>query len=504
MPIADASALAGRLLATAAAVALAQTSAAQTADPGFATHPLLEPLAARLVLPAAKAVRFRQTQFVFRAGRMLDSDWGQIEVDKAAVRKALGGAGGYLNVALFTPGQPAPAWVVENLRIVPDGAAVRDGIGSAGLAAEGQESLPSAVPMVARFDLRPGVRGSGHIGHAYAAVVASPAPLPAVDRVWNVLRQMPPVPFEVTSVVEDAEGADGGRAAAATSLALQLGEPPQPVQPLPEPPNGLAYAQEVYQYELPNMQTASMQCMPMAIANVVGYLRLRYNKPPLAWPLPHQSSPGIGVVQPGDVVAWQPQPAISRIAQIDARTRRTGVYDFETGSGSNVCQIMRATFNYFTTQGVPGMVSFAHQDSQPLIGAGGACGEVDPTLTIGGYTSTQQGAHITWDWIFQQLAAGRGVVITFGRYDPAGVRTGGHAVRVWGARRFNGRDYLYTLDDGDQGLNNAGLRTEQWEVADRHRPGMAGSPNGRLELGSHAWEIEFALAIEAKPTLLVP
>ena len=495
------------LALAALAAALGQGAAAQGLIPGYAAHPLLEPLGARVVQPAANAVRFRQTQFVFRSGRLLDSDWGQIEVDKDAIRKALGPEGGYVNVALYTPGQPMPAWVVDNLRIVPDGAAARDGIGRAALASEGLETTPIAVPMATHFDLRPGVRGTGRLTTVHAAVVVSPAPLPTVDRVFNVMRQLPPSPFAVTQLTEDAEGNDGASppSTATTTAAVHLGDPPQPVQPRPESPDSFAYPTEVYQYELPNMQTAESQCMPMAIANVVGYLRLRYNKPPLAWPLPHQSTPGIGrTVNIGGVDFWQPVPSTSRIAQIDARTRRTGVFDFEQGSGSSVCQMMRATFSYFATQGVPGMVSFAHQDSTPLIGAGGSCGANDPTLPLGGYTSVREGQNVTWSWMYEQLQAGRGVMIMFGRYDAAGERTGGHAVRVWGARRLNGRDHIYTLDDGDQGLNTVGLRTQQWEVSDLHQPGQAGVPNGRLELGGRAWEIEVGVAIDAKPTLLVP
>jgi hypothetical protein len=33
---------------------------------------------------------------------------------------------------------------------------------------------------------------------------------------------------------------------------------------------------------------------------------------------------------------------------------------------------------------------------------------------------------------------------------------------------------------------------------------MPGVPNGRLELSGLRWEIEIAVAVEAKPTLLVP
>jgi len=245
--------------------------------------------------------------------------------------------------------------------------------------------------------------------------------------------------------------------------------------------------------------------MPMSLANLIGYLRIRYNHPPLAWPLPHFSSPGIGEqITSGDVISWQPVPNSSRMAQIDARTRRVGVLDFETGEGSNSCQYLPAVFSYFTTQGTPEQVAFRHQGGSAVIGENATCDFDDVLLPLGGITSTRDGMNPTWEWMFDQLQQGRGVFIGFGRYDVVGNRTGGHGVRVWGARRFDGRNYLYTLDDGDQGFNTLGLRTQQWEVADESQPGIAGVPNGRLEMGSTNWEIEFAVSVQAKPTLLIP
>jgi hypothetical protein len=392
--------------------------------------PSLAPLGALAVSAQSKAVRFRQTQFEFTAGRMLDSDWGQVEVDPSAVRKLLGPSGGYVNVALFTPGSAGASWVVENLRVVPDGAAARDEVSAASLAAEGLQGTQPVVPMTATFDLRPGVRGSGRVVAVHAAVVVSEGLLPTIDRVWNLVQQVPPALFEVTPLVVNAEGDNGNAPPTSLTTTLQLGDPPQPVRPRPELPIG--FATEVYQLDQPNMHSAKNQCLPMAMANVVGYLRLRYNHPPLSWPLPHHSSPGIGrTMSAGDVIFWQADPSISRTAQIDARTRRTGVYDFETGAGSRICQLLPGLFSYFATQGAPGMVSFTHQDSAAVIGAGNTCDTGDPTLPLGGYTSVQQGPNVTWAWLFQQLQQGRGVFMMFGRYDEAGKRTGGHALRVW-------------------------------------------------------------------------
>ena len=106
--------------------------------------------------------------------------------------------------------------------------------------------------------------------------------------------------------------------------------------------------------------------------------------------------------------------------------------------------------------------------------------------------------------MFEQLQLGRGVAILFGRYDMNGNRTSGHMVRVWGAARYNNKDYIYTLDDGKQGINSYGLRNQQWQVADTGQPGLAGAPDGRLNMNGMTWEIEFAISTEAKPTLAIP
>lgn len=476
---------------------------AQTAE--LPTTPALASLGARLVPPASPAVRLRQVNFAFDSGRLADSDWGRADIDAAALRAAIGPAGGYVNVVLHAPGV-GPVWAVENLRIVPEGLAARDGITQAMLAAEGLPSQQPAVPMAAYFDLRPGVRGAGRLGAAYASVVASSAPLPALDRVWSLLRQAPPAAWAVTPVDENPQGdlgADGPQRAR-TTLSAGVGEPPAPVQPRPETPGDLAFADEVLQAAQPNLQAAKNQCVPMAHANVVGYLRLRYNHLPLSWPMPHHSMPGLGrTMSAGDVIFWQPDPTISRVSQIDARTRRTGVYDFDHGGGSTRCQSMRGVMSYFATQTVPGQVSFRHQGGHALYGAGGTC-DGDPTLPLAALQSAREGNEVTWDWLRQQLAAGRGVYMSYGRYDAAGERTGGHAVRVWGVRRFNGKHYVMTLDDSSQGLNNSGLRTVQYGVSDLTRPGAPGVPNGRLELDGGSSEIEFAFSVQAHPTLLIP
>ncbi|HEY8154590.1 MAG TPA: hypothetical protein VII72_10730 [Myxococcota bacterium] len=492
---------------TAALLVFAGAEPASPNGGSSGAHDALALLGAQAVTPRDHAVAFSQSQFVFDAGRMLDSDWGQVEADVGKLRRMVGDAGGYLNVALYASARGEPAWIVENLRIPPDPTCRGDGVTLDQARAEGIKHPNRSVPMSAHFDLRPGTEGSGRVDRILASVLLSEAPLPAVERIWRLVREIPPVAFPVSPELNDAEGnlAEGGTSLPPSSGPLLLGPPPQPIFPVPEPPSDLAFPIEITQYDQPNIQTAKNQCMPMALANVIGYLRIRYNHPPLAWPLPHFASPGIGEqVTVGDVISWQPTPPSSRIAQIDARTRRPGVLDFETGAGSDACKYLPAVFSYFTTQGTPAQVAFRHQDGSAVYGENASCDADDVLLPLGGITSTREGPNVTWEWIFDQLQHGRGVFIGFGRFDVAGNRTGGHGIRVWGARRFDGRNYLYTLDDGDQGFNTLGLRTQQWEVADESQPGIAGIPNGRLELGSTNWEIEFAVSVQANPTLLIP
>jgi hypothetical protein len=430
-----------------------------------------------------------------------------VHADPAKLRRFLGKGGGYVNVALHTGTRGGAAWVVENLRIAPDPLCRTDLIRLDQLRAEGIAHADANVPMTAHFDLRPGSVGAGRVDRVLATVLVSVSPLPTIEGIWSVVERLRPDPYPVEPALVDAEGNDDEATATPPPSGgpLLLGPPPQAIEPAPDAPSNLAFPLEVTQYDQPNIQSASMQCMPMGMANVIGYLRIRYNHLPLSWPLPHYSSPGIGQQQNvGDVVFWEPVPESSRIAQIDARTRRSGVLDFESGSGSSRCQYLPALFSYIATQGTPAQIAFRHQDGDAVYGEGATCDNNDILQPLGGITSTREGGDVTWDWVFDQLQKGRGVFLSFGRYDVDGVRTGGHAVRVWGARRFNGRDYFYTLDDSDQGLNTLGLQTSQWEVADESSPGTPGVPNGRLEINGGTSQIEFALSAEAKPTLLIP
>jgi hypothetical protein len=287
---------------------------------------------------------------------------------------------------------------------------------------------------------------------------------------------------------------------------LLVGPPPEPLPPVPTPdfPSDIFFPIEVIQKDAPNVDCAWNQCVPMAHANVLGYLEERYNGGILTWDLVHPHVPGIGKVDAaGDVPFWTPDPANSMVAQIDALTRRMGVVNPNVGDPTLTrCQQIRGILGYLTAFGDQAQVVYRHQGSSEVLGAGNTCD--NGTVPLGNLTSQRQGEFPTWQWMFDQLQKGRGVAMSFGRYNSDGERTSGHMVRVWGAARHLNEYYLFTLDDDLQGDNIWGTINTEWKVADTGSPGMPGVPDGRLNLDGLTWEIEFAISAEAIPTLNIP
>jgi hypothetical protein len=162
---------------------------------------------------------------------------------------------------------------------------------------------------------------------------------------------------------------------------------------------------------------------------------------------------------------------------------------------------------YLTQSGDQAITTVRHQGSGSLeLGDNGADCDTE-TMLLGGMVSVRDGIEPTWEWMFEQLQLGRAVTIIYSWYDFQGEWQGGHSVRVYGASEFDGRRYIYTLDDADQGDNFSNVsdpRKQQWEVADTGSPGLLGVPNGRLNMDGMNWEITFALSLEAKPTLVIP
>ena len=286
---------------------------------------------------------------------------------------------------------------------------------------------------------------------------------------------------------------------------LAIGPPPQPVltKTLAELGN-ILFPIGVFQAATPNVNSGRNQCVPIAHANALAYLEQRYNFNPNIWDLPHHHVRGIGRVKIiGDILTYEPFPPWSIAANVGFFTRRNGVLDLDTGGGTGGCQNFLGLLGYLNLVGANAPVmQVRHQGaSGQIIGENAGC---DPgNLNLGGLQSLPAGAAPTWEWMRDQLQAGRSLVIGWGRYNDDGEWTGGHKVRVYGAAAYNGKKYLYMLDDSNQGNNFVGLRTFSFEVTDFHTPSLPGVPNGILEIdGMATRQIVNAISVEAKPKFI--
>ncbi|WP_027855939.1 hypothetical protein [Marinobacterium jannaschii] len=496
-----------------------QAQAVDTLPPDDDQIPLTQ------ITARSNAVEFRQVSFAFDTGRLINSDWGEFRAQAERLRHR---DRAYLNVFLHGDSISSnPAWVVNNLFVPADPAAgaskrLKFDRHNDSAAAETDSVRHSAhkhkrrkqAPVTTSFDLRPNDDSSGPVRRVLATVLLSPQPLPTVIDIADLASSFTPVWFRVAAQVTNAQGAGPVETdPPSTPPPLPapgdlVGQPPPPVEPSTFVPSDLAFPIEVRQSDSPNLDSGFNQCIPIGHANTLQYLHERYHNLPLVWRMPQEHIRGFGQTNAaGDVLFWTAEPENSLVAQVDKFSRRLGVFDLDTGGPTSFCGMIQGLFGYLGEFGEFAKAAFRHQGSDPLLGSGGSCGTTP--FPLGGLSSTREGENPTWDWIFGELQKGRGVTILFGRYNSAGARTSGHHVRIFAAAKYNGRNYLYSLDDDDQGDNFSnffgGGRTEQWEVADTGSPGdNPGAPDGRLNMNGTSWEIEFAISYEAIPTPVIP
>ena len=484
------------------------------------------------ILPNQKIVAFQQVDFDFEVGRIYETDWGQIQVHPKKIFQELRACSGYINVFHYTEEPNKVSWLVENLYVdahpeemsclqrqnkkdKESEAISKDPFGEGG-EKEALQLRPDDIPMSTYFDLRPNVDGKGIVRELQATVLFSPQPLPTHRKTMDFAKKFSPHSFKVQQVKDNAEGVLVEPSEEEESKVPQSAQPdstptflvgpaPSPITPEVLPPQGgIVIPVETFQDPSPFVNTAINQCVPAAHALALGYLEQHYNGFIWKWDLPQISTRrGIGRLgAAGDVIIWEPIPSDSVVANVDALTRRQDVKDLNTGKGTSRCKSMRGIFGYIAAFGEKASVkTFRHQGGKEKYGDGETCD--DGTVLLGGLTSTREGENVTWNWIFDQLKNGRSVAMVFHRYNNQGTFTSGHMVRVYGAAKYNNKDYLYTLDDSQQGNNFVGLRTQSWQVADNHSPGFSGflHPNGRLELGNQInWEIIFAFSMEPQLT----
>ena len=451
------------------------------------------------------AVEFQQVRWELSLVELGDSNWGQVVVDPDALTRRTGWGQVYVNVFLYRPGTAGAFWAADNILATAPGCEA--GAGTELTRADRRSAHFRRPPISRYLNISPERdRDFRRVANVEATVVATAQPLPVGEDIQRAVEQLESSRFPVKTVVENTDGwfhEDPPRIPPRGFHPDALGSPPGPLAAGILDVESLGFPTCVFQSPAPNVECALNQCVPMATANALQYLEDNYDGDVLSWELPHSHVPGVGVHHdlPG-FDFWEPVPPTSLVAVIDGLTRRDGVLDDQTGGGANICMEFRGLFGYLA--GITGhsMVETVHQGSQyGVAGAFVACDNGD--FSLGSYLSFRVAAHPTWEWIYEQLNLGRAVTICFGRYDPDGHRTSGHAVRVYGACEWNGLRFIYTLDDGDQGAPG-GLRTQAWQVADTGSPGAPGVPDGNLNLNGSTWEIEFAKSIRAKPYVDFP
>lgn len=491
-------------------------------------------------IPARRGiVHFEQITFDYRVGRIADSDWGQIRIDPKRLLSFARSCEGFVNV--FVPDAAGRmSWIVDNVYVAGNDAPRCSGADEKGRVeslwddpfpdgADGVRKRARPVPVVKYLDLRPGHEGQGRVRRISAVVWFSRSPVPNADEFLAIAQGAAPVEYPVRRVLDNAEGdlsaapsnglggiepvltprifdarrdEDVPRRALPGPSKLAIGPPPQAV--LTRPLRTLVHTRfpiGVFQSSTPNVDAARNQCVPAAHANALAYLEQRYNFNPNIWDLPHHHVRGLGQLTiEGEFPIYNPVPSWSVVANVDFFTMRNGTFDLDSGGGTGGCKNFLGLLKYLHfVRSNAAVMRVRHQGAgDQIIGENAGC---DPgNLAIGGLKSYPEGAAPTFEWMRDQLQAGRSLVIGWGRYNDAGEWTGGHKVRVYGASQYNGRKYLYMLDDSNQGSNFVGLRTFSFEVTDLHTPGAPGVPNGFLEIdGMATRQIVTAISVEPKP-----
>ena len=186
----------------------------------------------------------------------------------------------------------------------------------------------------------------------------------------------------------------------------------QPIQEVGPPPKVLSVTDRIlagresnawYQV-VTNEQCARSQCFPMAIANALAYL--------------HE----MGVVE----IDQDHVPGLrgdeSLVGVLDEYTGRTATSRTD-GHGVSMPPAFGGTFDYLDDEGLATALTHRHQ-------ARSRAGLAPGDFTGASSTSVDDGSDPTFDWIFERVGAGAGVVA--GMLFDGG---GGHAVRITAAGR---------------------------------------------------------------------
>ena len=370
-----------------------------------------------------QGVTFHQMDFTFENGSVINSQWGQLEMDLPMFFNIMEVySSGYINV------RTAEGWVVQNMPV--DTASPHQSLG-------------------VNFDLGQAAFGEP-LMYLYAYVEFTVGPL-------TTFPMGDPVEFEMGEKIEfDAEG--GGE-----EDANDPGPPPEPY------PDSIIYpSKQTYSCVQPghtNVEAAQDQCVPMAVANSLDYLKNRYGLP---IPDPHV----MGLK--GD------NSLVGKLGQLMNRA----VTDRRNGSGVWMVPMMQGKLSYLSNPVLAGKVSIKHQ------GRGYGPGFPAGNYTHAGQTSVDHGPTVTAAWLVKEICDGEDVEIIYQH------SRGGHAVMLVEAGYTNGVPYIKYAHDRTQSDDTKGLEVKFSTLVDL-------DGDGDLNLHNAASN-EIVFAVSESPTSDIP
>ena len=393
----------------------------------------LVPLANRL--PAQPVINlgpddgigFDQVGFDFGGGFAYPySHWGGLWVRPSTLCERTPLRRGFINV------ETNRGWVVQNLLV------------------DCQEQMFSTDPIAAYFELKDSSDHTTPVEQLTAKVTFSGVPPPLFSG-----NEVPQINFQIPHTTTFSSGG-------CTEL---------PITSLPNPPRpstssgtqGGANESHILPNPI-NIEAAKGQCFPISVANSLQYLEARYG-----FPVPNDHTQGLK----GDNTL---------VGQLDQRSNRP-VTDRRNGSGTPFDDMMRGKLEYLDENDLEDGIVMRHQGR----GYGsGAIADGDFSIgTVFTVSSEDDGATVTWEWVCDQIKAGEDVEMAYSWDNALGQIGGGHAVRIYGCGKTNGRPWIRYLHDRNQNNDSAGLETVQVYMEDLDNDG---TPN----FGSAGREVVFA------------
>lgn len=368
-------------------------------------------------VPTGKSVQAQQVSFWDPQVPRDHSTWGRLVVNPAALERATGIQRGWLNVATQR------AWVVVNLPLPP--------------ASEGMFAV--------YFDL--GLSAPQPLQEIALHVKVSDQGL---EGIADEMREATTFLVDPVSVVERGLGPEPNLDPDSPPWALRL-----------EARVWIPLLVTTWVQATTNAQCAQNQCATMATANGFQYL-----EDMAVWVVPHVHDMGLS----GDATL---------VGQLDTLSGRT-VVSRAVGSGLDAEDIVEASLEYVTDNGIAAGMTFRHQDS------GWASSLPAANYSAHGLTSQYDGAVPSYGWLRDRVRDGCAVTAGYSH------SSGGHMVRVTGMKIDDAGNLWmrYTHDSlqtGSDPADTLGLETVWVQLSDLDGDGL-------LNLGAASRELRVVCA----------